>query len=499
MSAQSKLLFIGLDSADPGLLSAWIEAGDLPVLGRMVKAGLWCDVPNLPGFGNGAYWPSMYTGTNPARHGRYKYKQLRANSYEMYLFSEDRDLSRAPVWDLLSRREKHVAVIDMVSAPLTTGLSGLQIDEWATHVHSRAPRSWPPEAITAVIERYGEDPFRGRSNFRDTSLKGYKRILTSCLDRIEIKTRMSCECLANDHWDLFLTMFADPHDIGHTLWHLHDANHPEHDPRVAQEIGDPLKAVYVALDGAVGRLAEAAGADATVLVMGGPGMEPNFTATDMLDEVLKRWENGPAPEPLAALRTIRRRVIPARVRRRVRRLADRHGIHLSDRARRRCFALTHNSNSGAIRINLKGREPRGLIEQGAQFEQLCSELEADLLRLVNADTGEPVVERVVRVADLCDGERLEELPDLLVLWARSGPSDAVTSPRTGEVRRRKLLRRTGDHTTEGFLIARGRGIAPARLDRPVPVTAVAPTVAAILGVPMPKADSAPIPELCALA
>ncbi len=499
MSARSRVLFIGLDAADPELVDAWIKTGDLPFIGSLVEAGLWCDVPNLPGFGNGAYWPSMYTGTNPARHGRYKYLQMLPGTYKDYLFSEDRDLNRPPFWELLSRRGKHVAAIDMVSAPLTTNLSGLQIVEWATHVRSHTPRSWPPEAIAKVIEHYGEDPFRGKSDIHGNTLEDYKRILASCLDRIEAKTRMCCDYLENDRWDLFLTVFADAHDIGHTSWHLHDNTHPDHDPHLAHDIGDPLKAVYVALDAAVGRIAEAAGPEATLFVMGGPGMGPNFTATDLLDDILRRWESGPAnPTPRRSknLKAMCRRVMPASLRKHVRPLLNHLGIPLNDRARRLCFALTHNESSGAVRFNLKGREPHGRIEPGAPFEQICNELENDLLQLVNADTGEPVVERVVRVAELCDGERLEHLPDLLVLWARPSPIRAVTSPKTGEVRRSEPLERTGDHNEQGFLIARGTGIAPSRLFRSVPVTAVAPTVTGMLGVPMPEADSGPIPELC---
>ncbi len=500
MSARSKVLFIGLDSAEPELIREWIDSGDLPFLGSLVESGVWCDVPNLPGFGNGAYWPSMYTGTNPGRHGRYKYLQLRPGTYQDYLFCEDTDLGRAPFWDLLSRRGKRVASIDMVDVPLTKNITGLQLVEWTTHVRSHKPRSWPPEAIAEITERYGEDPFRGKSDFRSESPEDFRRFLKACLDRIEVKTRMTCDYLKSDRWDMFLTVFADPHDIGHTCWHVHDKSHPDHDPSLAREVGDPIKEVYVALDAAAARVAEAAGPEATLFVMGGPGMGPNYTATDLLDDILRKWEKRPASAKARATKNLiamARRVVPLDLRKRLRTLLNQSGVSLNDRAGRLCFALTHNDGSGAVRFNLKGRDPQGRIEPGAQYQQLRDEIERDLLQLINVDTGEPAVERVERVAELCDGERLGELPDLLVVWARTDPIRAVTSPRIGEVRRAGMLERTGDHTQDGFLIARGAGIAPGRLDRPVAVTAIAPTVAAMLGVAMPEADSGPIPELAA--
>ena len=63
---------------------------------------------------------------------------------------------------------------------------------------------------------------------------------------------------------------------------------------------------------------------------------------------------------------------------------------------RKCFAVPHNANAGAIRINLAGREKNGRIKPGEEYQALCDELERDLGDIVNLDTGQALVKEVVR-------------------------------------------------------------------------------------------------------
>jgi predicted AlkP superfamily phosphohydrolase/phosphomutase len=163
-----------------------------------------------------------------------------------------------------------------------------------------------------------------------------------------------------------------------------------------------------------------------------------------------------------------------------------------ERSRRSCFAVLHNDISGAIRINLAGREPNGKIQPGAECDAFCERLTRDLLEIVNADTGEPIVREVVRTADLYKGEHSDDYADLFAVWNKSAPNWAVCSPKIGTIKRRFTANRTGDHTDHGLILARGPGIAPVRLAQPVSVLDFAPTVASLLGVDLPDVEGAPI-------
>ena len=51
-------------------------------------------------------------------------------------------------------------------------------------------------------------------------------------------------------------------------------------------------------------------------------------------------------------------------------------------------------------------------------------LTAELMKVVNADTGEPLIKDIVVTRREYSGEYLEKLPDLLVTWNRNAPISA---------------------------------------------------------------------------
>jgi hypothetical protein len=115
-------------------------------------------------------------------------------------------------------------------------------------------------------------------------------------------------------------------------------------------------------------------------------------------------------------------------------------------------------------------------------------LEADLLRLVNLDTGRPAVRAVVRADDVLERSEDDTLPDLFVEWDRSAPIERVWSPATGTVAVPYENWRTGDHNDRGLVVVRGPGVVPGRRPSPMSLVDVAPTICAALGAPMAVTD-----------
>ncbi len=152
---------------------------------------------------------------------------------------------------------------------------------------------------------------------------------------------------------------------------------------------------------------------------------------------------------------------------------------------RRFFMVPNNELFGAIRLNLAGREPRGRIRPGTDKANWCDWLEARLLELRDADTGRPIVRRVLRVDELYPGPRRHDLPDLLVDWHRDAPVRSAASPVIGEVRGTYRGLRSGDHRPGGLVLVRDRGVAPGPRPRIIDVVDLAPTIAARLGAELP--------------
>ncbi len=502
MSSQTfaRVLFIGLDSAEPDLVLKWAAEGLLPGMRAIMENGVWGRVTGPKGFGNGVVWPSLFTGANPGKHGRYFHRQFRADKYNTARFDESRDLKRRPFWETLSDSGRRVAVVDMVRAPLSSRLNGIQVADWATHDRTSAPRSLPPELIAEITSGFGSDPLDGNSENAGRSPEEFRALRDALIARIGTKADLSEHLLQQGPWDLFATVFADPHDIGHQAWHLHDESHPLYSAEYASRYGNPLLDVYREADRVLSRLIDKAGPEATVVVFTGPGMGVSYTGNELLDETLRRLEKKPGNHSIR-VKSPYRSIVPGAVRTKIgkgifKALADRAdgAVVRYDRSRRKCFAAPHNQNSGAVRVNLIGRESRGKIRPGAEYDAFCDALAADLLELRNLDTGRPVVREVVRVHQEFRGEHLNDLPDLLVVWERSDPIRGITSEKIGEVVGGNpfLGSRTGDHTPNCLLLAGGPGIAPARLEGQTPVEAIAPTLCALLGVSMSGTDASPI-------
>ncbi len=494
-----RVLILQLDAADAETLESGIATGTFPTFGRLRDAGAWGRVDSPPGFGSGAAWASFATGVSPARHGRYFYRQVVPGDYAAQAFHGD-DFRAPAIWEHLSDAGRRVAVLDSPSMGVVEGINGISVADWITHdLVYQELRTSPPGLAAELTARFGSNPLMKCDQPGGRDRAGHRHLIEQLLDRIARKERATRHYLGAEPWDLFVMAFAEPHCVGHQCWHLRDPRHPLHDPGDAAALPDPVVSVYAAIDSAIGRILEDVGPETTVIVFSATGMGPNYTGNLVLDEVLRRIDGVEATAPAALTAGLKRAlkgVLPLGIRRRYRPLKRRveEGVQVGDRARRRCFAVPHNDISGAVRLNLVGREPRGLLHRGAEVDAYVEELTEALLALRNLDTGGPVVERVVRVADHCSGPYLDDLPDLFVVWSRESYPDRIGSERIGEITFRHRGNRTGDHLPSNVFFAAGPGVAPGRLDGRS-IYDFAPTVAALVGVPLPGSDGLVIDAL----
>jgi predicted AlkP superfamily phosphohydrolase/phosphomutase len=497
MEGPARVLFVGLDGVEPTLVRAWAKDGTLPVLSRLLDRSAAIEIEALAGFGSGANWPAFYTGMSPAEHGRVFHRQIEPGEYQAKI-STSATLQYDMFWDILSRGGRRVAVLDAPKSRLSDSLNGVQIADWMTHgVHYPATCSTPAEVAHDTLSRYGPDPAPTLTMIgRDAEAFAAYRDIE--VDKVRRRTRLSREYLEQGDWDFFMTVYGEPHCIGHECWHFHDAEHPRHDPAAAAVVGDPVRDIYRAVDEAVGELIAAAGPDCLTLVYCAHGMGPNYTGQPVFDEVLRRLDGRAASPTLQGTDAVRRvwRLLPLSFRRRFSPLAERvyERSLQTDRRSRRFFALPMNDSHGAIRINLAGREPAGLVSPGPEFDALCAEVIRDLSAVVNCDSGEPLIASATRTRDIYSGTHLDRLPDIIVEWNRSSPIRRVASPRIGEVDATREPDRSGDHTMAGLLLAQGLADGRRAAGR-AKVTAIAPTIAALFGLPFPQGSGSPISEI----
>lgn len=470
-----KIIAIGLDSADPDLLVRWSDADALPNLAALRAQGVWGPLETPQGLADDAVWPSFSTCMSPARHGRYHFKATLPGSYDAPRF-RDHHFRRTPFWASLSDAGKRVAILDVPKSPRASRINGVLLTDWRVHGRDDKTRSMPALLAGTLLGRFGEDRTDrpGSGEFLCNTALPNEQMRDDFMERlkrsIHDKTTLAEELLARESWDLLLVVFKESHCAGHQCW----------------PPGPDLREIYATLDSSIGRLLHFAGRETTVLVFSNLGMGANHTGNHLLDEILRRLER----------RCLSRRdnariaadIFYHRARNRLGRPAA------TSRHRLRCaFALDHNEVSGAIRVNLAGREPDGRIQSGAELAALLRFLEAELCALIDPATGRRIVDKVIRTADRFEGENAHHLPDLLVVWAREQPITAATSATIGTVTALLPDYRPGNHIPGGIYFACGPGIHADPAPHPASIVDIGPTIAKLLGTQLPGVDGQPIP------
>ena len=509
VGSNSRLLVIGLDAADKELIEQWIASGDLPTFKKLQETAAWADVQNPRGLEAGSCWPTFYFGLSPARTSQFDGgRHFDPQTYEFVEYRSKENILD-PIWSVLSKAGKLCGVVDAPYSYPTDQINGLKVVDRAAHVPADSGnymnfRTYPKELADEIIELFGPDPTIGHiSDYFPVDTPDEVRTFRDMyLERMERKTDLTLHYWRQRPWDYFMTVFTEAHCVGHRCWHIHDDQHPRHDPALAQEVGDPLKDTYIALDRSVNRLIEGAGDDARIIVYLSHGMGPRRSATKLLDRILARLEGAEVSTQSGLVMTTVRTVwhsMPDWVRRPLWPLRAKvsHDGFQPGRMKRRYFEVFANDRTGGIRINLAGRESHGVVQPGVEYDSICAQLVTDLGEVENAETGEPLAKEIILTHEHYSGENLDYLPDILVTWNRSAPINAAQSPKIGTVDATGLITnvRSGDHRPVGRFFAVAADWPHCRLNENVKAEDFASTIARLLSVRIEDTDGHPISAL----
>jgi predicted AlkP superfamily phosphohydrolase/phosphomutase len=147
---------------------------------------------------------------------------------------------------------------------------------------------------------------------------------------------------------------------------------------------------------------------------------------------------------------------------------------------------------GNIFINLKGREPDGIVEPGEEYDRVCTRIKDQLCSLTDPETGENIVERVYRRDELYHGPYVEIAPDLLIAWKDYAYYTSVSHGQEDQSIFGSFLKidsseytHVGTHRLNGVFMASGKLIrSNTRIDSAT-IYDISPTILYILGLPIP--------------
>ncbi len=211
------------------------------------------------------------------------------------------------------------------------------------------------------------------------------------------------DALDQEKPDLFVGVLQSTDKVQHMFWRLIDPKHPMYNRRLAALYGDAIDRVYMRADSLVGEVLERCRKNGgTLLVVSDHGFSSFRKAVN-----INTWLVRNGYMTLSGTDPVRDR-----------NLEDLFGRGTFwpnvDWRKTRAYALA----LGQIYVNLEGRERDGVVAPGAEYDSLCADLVRRFGALRDTETGEAVVRKVYRRAEIYTGPYLSEAPDLVVGFER---------------------------------------------------------------------------------
>jgi predicted AlkP superfamily phosphohydrolase/phosphomutase len=444
-------------------------------------------------------WVTFLTGKHPGKHGVFNFQNVDARTYSG--FSE--------------------TLVNSSYFRGTTLLDHLATVSTARTLSYRVPMTYPAWDIPGVLVSGPPLPDRRRAYARPEAVEAEIGAVSPLshdeqeaakrahdVARMDACNRFELEVLERTTgrylevgYELVIAFTGIPDTLHHYFWGFHDVNSPVHDAAAPEALRTIIDRAYADIDGVIGRILARCDDDTIVIVLSDHGGGPAPDRFVNLNAFLRAAgyltaATGRRTELASGLRRLvdhARDALPGRtwlkqhlpewVRRRLRGLRTGTGAIAWEQTR--AYTVPIHYPITGVCVNLRGRQAKGVVAPGAEYERLRDELIAGIGALRDPGTGAAMVSGVWRREDVFSGPHCEEAPDLIVETAPGYHGGFDLEQVATAVPEASLRRLSGSHTWDGIFVAAGgpfrRGV---RIDTPS-LADVLPTALHLLGAPLP--------------
>lgn len=454
----SQVIELGLEGLSPNLVRLWAE--DLPNLATIKTQGIWGEmqsvVPPLPQ----VTWSCSQTGMSPGHLGFWGPRYRETHSYSLSKDVTSSSIKPKPLYKLLPIRDKKVATIDL-------------------------PATWPPPrimggyAISPVHSGIGTDDYTSPKTLKseieevvgvylplDVPVATDRDTLSPELAKEQIMAADKQRCALLNHFittkqcDYIIAVISGSDLMSRLFYRYLDTAHHryEEDPRYA----DTLKEYYIFLDEMVGEVLDVMDLDANLFVHSNHGIQRLDGRVNLNEWLIREGYLNLLEEPSQVV-----------------------GVESLSVDWTKTKAWVHGQD-GALYLNVKGREPDGIVEP-SQTGELLDELIAGLKALDDPD-GNRLETMIFKREEIHPGPLSHFGPDMLVFFNEGHwrASDAVGSGQLHSRTSPAFLEDVANSFT-GFYCLMGPGVPKDGERQNVFVIDVAPTVLNLMGEQVPEA------------
>ena len=385
MQQGPRVAVIGLDCATPQLLFHDLQA-EVPNIAKLMGEGAYCNLASITPPITVPAWACAMTGKVPGQLGIYGFRNRKDTTYDGLAIAHSGSIKEPAVWDKLGEQGMRSVLIGVPpSFPPPKEFPGWRVGCFLTP--PSAERWAYPQPLETEIEEEleGKDYIFDIPNFRQA---GMDVTLDQVFKMTDRRFQVGRRLIQNKPWDFFMLCDIALDRLHHVFWQYFDPRHPLYQPGNAYEA--TFRDYYRFLDQQVGTLLELIPDDAITIVMSDHGARPMMGGLCFNDWLIQEQYLTLA-EPVSQPTPIKDASIDWS----------------------RTIAWGDGGYYGRLFLNVKGREPQGIVEP-ANYEATRDELIAKLESAPGPD-GQPLGTKVLKPQDVYPEVR-GIAPDLIVYF-----------------------------------------------------------------------------------
>ncbi len=483
MKNSNKVVVIGLDGATFDLMKPWVDEKRLPTIGNLMEKGVWGQLRSVIPPISAPAWVSFMTGKNPGKHGVFDFVTYPDSDEGQPQLVSSLSFKDRTLWENLSLHGIRVGVVNVPMTYPPKKVNGFLISCFMTPPSAKVFTF--PEDLRKEIPDYRIDlDFVKDWLFEDETAGEKVKILGMVRDQYDVtEKRTSAVLKLVDKWkpDFLIVVFKGTDNLQHYFW----------------EKKEVLLKYYQKLDEIIQQILDRNGKEINTFIISDHGFGPaaikNFFINTWLEQqgLLKR-KGGYKARLFGTLFSIALK-IASKVDQfiRLRSILPQESVNRVIKSFRSEIDWNNTKAYGddkyvkGIKVNLKGREPSGIVEK-EEYEQLREEIIDKLKALKDPETGENVVRQVYKKEELYSGRFLDRISDIVILLNHKYTSSTLISDVL--VKARFKSSRDGDHMNgyiDGILIANGPDIEEGKQIVGAELIDIAPTILHMMNVSIP--------------
>lgn len=491
-----KSVIIGLDGASLDFVLKWVVDRELPVFEKILPNSFYSELESIISPWTAPAWTSLTTGKNPGKHGIFDFFKFKDNGYEKKLVSSH-DIHAKQIWDYLSENKLESIVINVPITYPPKKVNGILIPGYLA---PESPECYPPGILKEFEEIYGK--YKVYSDCEIENVSPEKK-LEGFIDLIKLRKNALLHFSSKYQWNFLMVVFQKTDTVFHEV-------HNE----------EQILKLYKEVDATIGEFLQVIGSDVNVLIVSDHGMgvhKWNFYPNTWLKEkgLLKSGESKSENPSLGIINLKLDESEPTGLDDSMTKLIkflQSNGlnvqifdhIHWFVKKTRLSFLLRlvpktminavlrqekaidytrtkafyRSSTCLGIRINLKGREPAGIIDN-KEYNELRGYLLRELKNLRHPNR-EKVFEKVLPREECYSGNYVQDAPDVMILPRNMDYSLSDT------VRSKAFMKKEHfNHKMNGLFIAFGPDIKKCKNKGRISLLDIAPTILHLFGLTIP--------------